>query len=155
MNLEDLNPLGAIMDVGSKLIDHFFPDPKAKAAAQLELLKLQQSGELADLDAYKALSQAQMQINQQEAGAAAGIKNAFVAFFIAGWRPAVGWTCVLAFLYTFVAEPLLMFAMAALGHPLNLPQLDIGALMPVLLGILGIGGYRTLEKIRGVNQQHG
>jgi uncharacterized membrane protein (DUF106 family) len=44
-------PLGAILDVGMKLVDKFFPDPEAKAKAQLELLQMQQNGELAQINA--------------------------------------------------------------------------------------------------------
>ena len=44
-------PIGALLDIGSKLIDRFCPDPAQKEAAQLELLKMQQSGELAQLNA--------------------------------------------------------------------------------------------------------
>ena len=44
-------PLGALLDVGMKLVDKFFPDPEAKAKAQLELLQMQQNGELAQINA--------------------------------------------------------------------------------------------------------
>jgi uncharacterized membrane protein (DUF106 family) len=44
-------PLGAILDIGGKLIDKFFPDPEQKAKAQLELLQMQQNGELAQINA--------------------------------------------------------------------------------------------------------
>jgi hypothetical protein len=50
-------PLGALLDIGGKLIDKFFPDPEQKAKAQLELLQMQQNGELAQINADIAESQ--------------------------------------------------------------------------------------------------
>ena len=50
-------PLGAILDIGSKLIDKLIPDPEAKAKAQLELVKLQQEGEFAKMQADIAEAQ--------------------------------------------------------------------------------------------------
>jgi uncharacterized membrane protein (DUF106 family) len=47
-------PIGAILDVGMKLVDKFFPDPEQKAKAQVELLKMQQDGELAKMQADMA-----------------------------------------------------------------------------------------------------
>jgi uncharacterized membrane protein (DUF106 family) len=44
-------PLTAIVDVGMKILDKFIPDPEAKAKAQQELLKMQQEGRLAELNA--------------------------------------------------------------------------------------------------------
>lgn len=130
-----LDPLTAALDIGGKVIDRLWPDPTQRDAARLELLKLQQSGELAQITG-------QMQINAAEA--------ASTSVFVAGWRPFVGWTCGAAFAYKFVLAPAAAFALTALGHPIELPVLDFTEMSTVLLGMLGIGGLRTIEKIKGV-----
>ena len=78
--------IGGLLDAGLKILDKVIPDPQAKAAAQLELLKLQQAGEFKQLEADMQLALAQTQINQVEAASPDP--------FRAGWRPAAGWVYV-------------------------------------------------------------
>ncbi len=130
-----LDPITAALDIGGKLIDRLWPDSTQRDTAKLELLKLQQSGELAQIAG-------QLDINKVEAASS--------SVFVAGWRPFIGWTCGAAFAYKFVLAPAAAFAMTALGHPIDLPVLDFTEMSTVLLGMLGIGGLRTLEKIKGV-----
>lgn len=88
---------------------------------------------------------AQAAINQQEA--------AHKSLFVAGWRPFVGWVCGLALFYKFLGQPLLVFILVATNisfNRLNLPNISVDALYPVLLGMLGLGGLRTFEKIKGI-----
>lgn len=139
-----MNPLllSGIFQVAQGLLDRIFPDPEKKAAAQLELVKLQQSGELAVIAAASDLAKAQLAVNQEEA------KNP--SLFISGWRPAVGWICCLSLAYQFVLKPLGTFVAAWAGHHIpELPGLD-GTLWELLFGMLGLGGLRTVEKIKGV-----
>lgn len=130
-----LDPISAALEIGGKVIDRLWPDPSQAAAAKLELIKLQQSGELAQITG-------QLKINEVEAASA--------SVFVAGWRPFIGWVCGAAFAYKFVLAPAVAFAMTAAGHPISLPVLDFTEMSTVLLGMLGIGGLRTLEKIKGV-----
>jgi hypothetical protein len=136
-----LDPISAALDIGGKIIDRIWPDPTQAAAAKLELLKMQQTGELAVITG-------QLEINRVEA--------ASTSVFVAGWRPFVGWVCGAAFAYKFVAAPAMAFALTALGvldgagHPIVLPVLDFTEMSTVLLGMLGIGGFRTVEKLKGV-----
>jgi hypothetical protein len=130
-----LDPLSALLDVGSKVIDRVWPDPEKAAAAKLELFKLQQSGEL-------AMIAGQMEINKVEA--------ANPSVFVSGWRPAIGWICGAGFGVQFVIGPLAEWGAALYGHPVKFPQMDTGTMMPLLLGMLGLGGMRTAEKIQGV-----
>ena len=130
-----VDPITAALDVGSKLIDRFFPDPAQADAARLELLRLQQSGELAQITG-------QLEVNKAEAASA----NPFTS----GWRPFIGWTCGAGFAVQFVVGPLAEWAAALAGHPVKFPQMDVGTMMPLLLGMLGLGGLRTAEKIQGV-----
>lgn len=137
-----LDPVTAMLDIGGKVIDRLFPDPTQAANAKLELIKLQQSGELAMMSADVEIAKSQMAVNQAEA-AAGGL-------FVAGWRPFIGWTCGAAFAYKFVLAPALAFGMTAAGHPVTLPVLDFTEMSTVLLGMLGLGGLRTVEKVKGV-----
>ena len=130
-----LDPLSALLDIGSKVIDRVWPDPAQAAAAKLELFKLQQSGELAQIAG-------QMDVNKAEAA------NPNV--FVSGWRPFIGWVCGLGFGVQFVFGPLAEWGSALYGHPVKFPPMDTGTMMPLLLGMLGLGGLRTAEKIQGV-----
>ena len=69
------------------------------------------------------------------------------------WRPFVGWVCGVAFAWHFVFQPVTLFVFAATGYtvPAPLPEFDMGTLMTVLGGLLGLGVYRTFEKFKGVN----
>lgn len=125
-----------------KVLDRLIPDPKAKAEAQLELLKMQQSGELAVLAADTQLAQAQADVNKTEA--------ANPNTFVSGWRPFIGWVCGLGMASQFVFGPLFTWASALWGHPTPFPVLDMGTLLTLLFGMLGLGAMRTTEKINGV-----
>jgi len=127
-----LDPVSALLDIGGKVLDRVFPDPTQQAAARLELLKLQQSGELTQIAG-------QMEINKAEA--------ANPSVFVSGWRPAIGWICGAGFAVQFVVGPLAEWGSALYGHPVKFPQMDTGTMMPLLLGMLGLGGLRTAEKL--------
>ena len=128
-------------------MEGFFRDPEKKAAAQLELLKMQQTGELAALAAETDLAKLQIATNVEEA------KHASI--WIAGWRPAVGWVCAAAFAYSYLLLPFLQFLVYAFGteklveQMANLPTLDLAGMLPVLFGMLGLGSLRTAEKLKG------
>ncbi len=138
----DATPLGGIVDIGSKLIDRLLPDPAQATAAKLKLLELQQSGELAKLNQETGLAEAQARIDKVEAGSS--------NLFVSGWRPAIGWVCAGAFAWAYIGQPLAAFIAAASGYPLTLPSLDLSVLMPVLLGMLGLGGLHRAENVSGV-----
>jgi hypothetical protein len=140
------DPISAALDLGGKLIDRLIPDPAQKQAAALELLKMQQSGELAQLTADTELARGQLAVDQAEAS------NANV--FVSGWRPFIGWVCGSGLAYQFVFSPLLTWGAALIGHPVATPTLDLGTLLTLLLGMLGLGGMRTVEKINGVSTAH-
>jgi len=132
--------VGGVVQVIGKVLDKVIPDPAAKAAAVLELSKLQQTGELAVLATEAGLAQGQIDINKIEA-ATDGI-------FKGGWRPFMGWVCGAAFAYQFIGRPFLVWLSPALGVPAGPPALDMGDLMTVLMGMLGLGGMRTYERIK-------
>lgn len=98
-----------------------------------------QRGELATLDADVRLALGQMDINRVGAG---------TDKFRGGWRPAAGWVCVLGLGYSFLLRPLLPWAVQVAGGPdLALPAIDTMELLVLLGGMLGLGGYRTAEKL--------
>jgi len=132
--------LGGLIEAGFKVLDRVLPDPEAKAAAQLELLKLQQAGEFKQLEADLALAAAQTDINKIEA--------ASPDRFVSGWRPAMGWCCVAIFAANYIGSPLLAWLSPVLNVPPP-PRLDIGEVLPVLLGMLGLGTMRTKERMAG------
>jgi hypothetical protein len=137
-----LDPLTAALGLGGKLIDKIFPDPQARAAAQLELMKLAQNGELAQLTAETELAKAQAEINQAEASS--------TSLFVSGWRPFVGWVCGLGLAVQFLVAPLVGFLASLAGRQFLIPTLDMSVLLTLLFGMLGLGGMRTFEKMKGV-----
>jgi len=139
-----MNPLllSGLFEVGKGLIDKLWPDPAKAEAAKLELLKMQQSGELAELAANTQLATAQIAVNQEEA------KNA--SLLVSGWRPMCGWVGAFALGYAAILEPLARFvAQVWFGYSGAFPALDTTITMQVLFGILGLGAYRSAEKIKG------
>jgi len=131
-----MNPLllGPLFELGKGIIDRLFPDPAKKAEAELELLKMTQAGDL-------QVILAQLAINAKEAESP--------SIFVAGWRPFVGWTCGIGLAYATIGVNLLSWLSTARGWPLP-PVVDTDTLLYVLGAMLGIGGLRTLEKVKGV-----
>ena len=138
------DPISAAFDIGGKIIDRLWPDPSQRDAAKLELVKMQQTGELAQLAAETDLMKGQLAINQEEA------KNENL--FVSGWRPFIGWVCGFAFLYTFIGQPFIIYIALLEGSKISPPNIDGWLLFNVLGGILGLGGMRTFEKWKGVNK---
>jgi len=123
-----LDPVTAALDVGGKLIDRLWPDPTERDRARLELLRMQQAGELA-----------QVAVNQAEA--------ANPSVFVSGWRPAIGWVCAAACAWNWLGLPIARAVALYAGEPLALTPADLSEMLPVLLGMLGLGGLRTYEKL--------
>ena len=112
------------------------PDPTERAKAQLELLKLEKSGDL-------AVMTAQTDINKAEAS------NSNI--FVSGWRPFVGWCCGTALLYAALIEPLARFiAQVMFKYTGEFPYIDTDLTLQILLGLLGLAGMRSWEKKEGV-----
>ena len=138
-----MNPLllSGLFDLGKGLIDRLFPDPAAKAAAQLELLKMQQAGDLAQLAADTDLAKLQIQTNIAEAAG---------NWFTAGWRPCVGWVCGAGLAYAALIEPFARFiAKVGFGYTGDFPVIDTTLTMQILMGMLGLGAMRSVEKVKG------
>jgi hypothetical protein len=135
MNLLD------IFTIGSKIIDRVIPDPQARAAAALEMFRAQQAGEFKEIDAQLQRDLGQLEVNKVEAASG----NAFAS----SWRPLCGYVCVLGLSYQFLLQPLLAWGSGIWAIPLP-PNLDLGDLLTLLGGMLGLGSLRTAEKLKGV-----
>jgi len=129
--------LPSLLPVVGDVLDRFFPNKEEKEKAQREI-EAKLTEHLARIDL------AQLEVNKQEA--------AHRSLFVAGWRPFIGWTCGLALFYTYLAQPVAMFIMAQTGDLVQLPHVDLSMMMPVLLGMLGLGGLRSFEKYKGVSK---
>lgn len=123
--------IGDAVAAGLKVIDKFIPDPEAKVKAEKELR-----------DSLQSWDKMQTDVNAVEAA------NDNV--FVSGWRPALGWTCAFAFAFIYVLGPLITWASTMAGNPIPLPSFNVEALMGLTLGMLGLGGLRTYEKVKGV-----
>ena len=122
---------------GLKVINKFIPDKDLQAKMEAEYRTA-----LLNIDAQQAL--AQSETNKIEAASS--------RLFIAGWRPFIGWICGCAMAYHFILQPLIAFLFAAFNHPITLPSFDMNTLYTVLMGLLGLGGMRSLEKIKGATK---
>ena len=123
------------------VLDKVLPDQGAATEAKLKALELAQKGELAVLDADMRLALGQIEVNKVEAG---------TDLFRGGWRPAVGWVCVAGLGYQLVLRPLLPWLVSVWGVQVPpLPPIDTDTLMVLLTGMLGLGGLRTFEKVKG------
>ncbi len=135
--------IGPITGIINKLI----PDRAAAAKATEQLKQMAASGALQEeLDQLKAVTTAQSSINKVEAASA--------STFVAGWRPAIGWVCAAALGLAYLIAPLFTWVTALIGRPTPFPAFDLGTLMPLMFGLLGMGTLRTVEKIKGAQGNH-
>lgn len=131
-----MDPISLVLGIGNKLIDRLWPDPTQAAAAKLELLKMQQSGDL-------AVMTGQLEINKIEAGS--------TNLFVSGWRPFIGWVCGISLTYAAIIEPVSRFiAKVVFSYTAEFPVIDTTLTLQILLGLLGLAGMRSWEKKEGV-----
>lgn len=140
----DFTPWGGIVDLVGKIFDRVIPDPIASANAKLQLLQLQQTGELAELAATTDLAKAQIAVDNTEA--------ASTSLFVSGWRPFVGWVGGVGLAYAAILEPVARFV-AEVGYHYTgaFPVLDTTITMPLLFGLLGLGTMRSYDKKQGTS----
>lgn len=123
-----IDPISAGIDLATTVISKIWPDKSAAEAQQLAVAV--------------QLIQSQMDVNKVEA--------ANPSVFVSGWRPAIGWICGAGCAWNWVGLPIAKLGLDIAGHPISLSPADLGEMMPILLGMLGLGGLRTLEKINNV-----
>ena len=120
-----------IIASGLKVLDKFIPDPAAKAKAESELRS-----------ALLAWDQGQLAVNATEASSS--------SVFVAGWRPFIGWVCGITLAWQYVIMPLGLWGAAVFGMDLPAPPRIDEILWQLLFAMLGMGGLRTFEKLKGV-----
>mgnify|MGYP003660304683 FL=1 len=120
------------------LLDKFIPDADLKNKLAHEVATMAESH-------AQELAKGQIEINKAEAQ--------HKSIFVSGWRPFIGWTCGIALCWHFVLAPVTLFVCAYLNVVIpELPTFDMGSLMTVLMGMLGLGGLRTYEKQKGLTK---
>ena len=130
--------IDALIGPVTGLLDKFIEDKdqKAKLAHELSTMAERHAQELA---------KAQLEINKVEA--------AHKSLFVSGWRPAVGWCCVLGMTGNFMVIPFTNFVLALLNIEVIIPLINLETMMPVLMGMLGLGAMRSYEKTKGVSRE--
>ena len=119
------------------LLDKFIEDKDQKNKLAHEIATMAQK------HAHEA-NMGQIDINKNEAN--------HRSIWVAGWRPACGWICAAALGWHFILQPIVLFLAAVFNIVLPVPSFDMGSLMTVLMGMLGLGSLRTFEKQKGVTK---
>ena len=123
----DATGIGAVADLASTVISRLWPDKTEQERAQLA--------------AALTIVQGQLDANRAEASSP--------NWFVAGARPFIMWVCGFGFAIQFVVGPIAEWVSALFSHPVMFPRMDMGTMMPLLFGMLGLGAYRTVEKVQG------
>ena len=130
--------LQALIGPVTGILDKFIEDKDQKAALAHEIATMSERH-------AQELAKGQLEINKAEAASGSVFKG--------GWRPFIGWVCGIAFAYHFVLQPLIVFGVTAAGVDIpELPSFDMGSLMTVMMGMLGLGGLRSYEKKQGLTK---
>lgn len=131
----DITGIGALADAATSIVNKIWPD---KTQAEKDQAAL----EMAQLMNEHNLTIAQIETNKVEA--------ASTNWFVAGWRPFVGWIGGGALAYAAILEPFMRFCAVQWGYTGAFPQIDTSITLQVLGGLLGLGTLRTIEKHQGV-----
>ena len=129
--------LNALIGPVTGLLDKFIEDKDQKNALAHEIATMSQKY-------AQEIAQGQMAINEVEA--------AHKSLFVSGWRPFIGWTCGLGMFGNFITIPFSNFVLALLELNIVIPLVPLETMMPVLMGMLGLGAMRTYEKKSGVSK---
>jgi len=126
--MADLTGIGSVADLANTVINKIWPD-KTEAEKQ-------------QLAAAIMVIQGQLDINKEEAKSP--------STFVSGARPFIMWVCGMGCAWNWVGLPVGKFALALLGVSISISPADLSEMMPLLLGMLGLGSLRTVEKLNGV-----
>ena len=130
--------LTALIGPVSKLVGKFIEDKDVKNKLSHDLATLAQRH-------AQELAKSQIEVNKMVAQSR--------HWFVASWRPFIGWTCGIALMWHFVLSQFILFFATMFGYSLPaLPEFDMGSLMTVLMGMLGLGGLRTFEKYKQISK---
>lgn len=141
-----MGPLATLaLPLITQVIDRVMPDPQTAADAKLRALEMAQKGELAQLEAIVELSKAQAETNTAEASGGDS--------YARRWRPTIGYVIGAALAFHYILNPLLMWAAALTGSAITPPAISLDDhLWELIMGMLGLAGWRTLDKVKGVSR---
>ena len=134
-----LTMLSALIGPVSAILDKAIPDKDLKEKLAHEIATM------AERHTHEQV-QAQLEINKAEA--------AHENLFVAGWRPACGCVCVFGMAGNFLVIPLANMTLELFETGVEVPMIDLSTMLPVLMGMLGLGGLRTFEKVKGAQKNH-
>ena len=123
--------LSSLIGPATKLLDKVIEDKDQKTALAHEIAPM------AERHAQE-LAPGQLEVNKVEA--------AHKSLFVAGWRPAIGWVCALGLFYNVILANII-------GIWVDVPEIDTTLLVPVMMGMLGLGAMRSYEKVQGVSRE--
>ncbi len=115
------------------LLDKFIEDKDQKAMLAHKISTMSE-------EHHQDLMKAQIEVNKVEAASS--------NLFVSGWRPFIGWTCGLGMFGNFITIPFSNFVLALAGMDIVIPLVPLETMMPVLMGMLGLGAMRSFEKTR-------
>ena len=123
--------LGSLIGPATQLLDKVIEDKDQKNTLAHEIATM------AERHAQE-LAKGQLEVNKVEA--------AHHSIFVSGWRPCIGWVCALGLLYNTILSNIL-------GIWVEVPEIDTTLLVPVMMGMLGLGAMRSYEKVQGVSRE--
>jgi len=126
--MKDLTGIGEVAGVVGSVIDRIWPNKTEQEKQEMQAAML--------------FVQGQLDVNKAEAGSS--------SVFVAGWRPFIGWVCGGACAWNWIGLPIAKAGLALAGVTLDLAPADLTEMLPVLMGMLGLGALRTFEKTKGV-----
>jgi hypothetical protein len=119
------------------LLDKFIEDKDQKARLAHDLATMAENH-------AQELAKGQLAINLAE--------SKHKSLFVSGWRPALGWVAVLGMFGNYITIPFTNFVLALLEIDITIPLISLETMMPIVMGMLGLGGLRTFEKHKGVHK---
>jgi hypothetical protein len=131
-------PIAMLLPLLGDVLDRVLPDDKSKEQAKLEVARMALEGRTIELNAIRDVDVAQAQVNAAEASTGG---------FASTWRPAAGWVTVLALGYQFLIYPFLVWYSTTNNIPAP-PSVMNDDLWVLVFGMLGLGAYRTFEKVK-------
>ena len=125
--------VGQLIGPVTGLLDKFIEDKDQKAMLAHKIATMSE-------EHHQDLMKAQLEVNKVEAGHS--------SLFVSGWRPFIGWTCGLGMFGNFITIPFANFVLALVSIDIVIPLVPLETMMPVLMGMLGLGAMRSFEKTR-------
>jgi hypothetical protein len=130
---------GGLVDSVGKIVDDLHVSEEEKQQAKAKLIELENQVKLKQMDINLADA-------QSKAGGISGMLQR-------SWRPLIGMSCALAIFWEFVLSKFILFICGLFQYEVvNIPELDMGTLMPLVMSLLGMGALRTFEKTKGISK---